>query len=249
MPSHIVPASNLPVSSPTPLPPHKSAFLQTCLSSSALKFGDFLLKSGRRSPYFFNTSLFHTGSLLRALSTAYAQTLLAYSPALEFSVLFGPAYKGIPLATATVDKLAELDPERFGELSYSFDRKEAKDHGEGGMIVGGELKGKRVVIIDDVVTAGTAKRQAIELIRREGGTLVAIIVALDRQEKMPGGEGEDDEDGKPRESAMGQIRREYGVPVLSILTLEDLIGETKGLGREEDARACEAYWAKYRASD
>ena len=238
-----------PASQAPSLPAYKAAFLETCLKSSTLKLGTFTLKSGRVSPYFFNTALFHRASLLRTLSTAYAQTLIAHAPVLEFSVLFGPAYKGIPLATATVDKLAELDPKRFGDVSYSFDRKEVKDHGEGGVIVGGELKGKRVVIIDDVVTAGTAKRQAIELIRREGGTLVAIIVALDRMEKMPAGEGEDDEDGTPRESAIGQIRRENGVPVLSILTLEDLIGGMKGLGREEDAKACEEYWAKYKASD
>ena len=231
------------------LPAYKAAFLETCLTSSTLRFGTFTLKSGRISPYFFNTALFHRASLLRALSTAYAKTLIAHTPALDFAVLFGPAYKGIPLATATVDKLAELDPQRFGDVSYSFDRKEVKDHGEGGVIVGGELRGKRVVIIDDVVTAGTAKRQAIELIRKEGGTLVAIIVALDRMEKMPAGKGEDDEDGMPRQSAIGQIRKEYGVPVLSILTLEDLIGGMKALGREEDAEACKEYWAKYRASD
>ena len=231
------------------LPPYKAQFLQTCLSSSVLKFGSFVLKSGRNSPYFFNTALFHRSSLLRSLSTAYAQTLIDHEPQLEFSVLFGPAYKGIPLATATVDKLGELDPARFAEVSYSFDRKEAKDHGEGGIIVGGELKGQRVMIIDDVVTAGTAKRQAIDLIRREGGTLVGIIVALDRMEKMPAGEGEDDDDGKPRESAIGQIRREFGVPVLSILTLDDLIGGLKNLGKLEEAEACEKYRGKYGASD
>ena len=231
------------------LSPHKAQFLQTCLSSSVLKFGSFVLKSGRISPYFFNTALFHRSSLLRSLSTAYAQTLIDHEPKLEFSVLFGPAYKGIPLATATVDKLGELDPARFAEVSYSFDRKEAKDHGEGGVIVGGELKGQRVMIIDDVVTAGTAKRQAIDLIRREGGTLVGIIVALDRMEKMPAGEGEDDDDGKPRESAIGQIRREFGVPVLSILTLDDLIDGLKKLGKMEEAEACENYRQKYGASD
>ncbi|MCJ1411172.1 orotate phosphoribosyltransferase [Ptychographa xylographoides] len=234
---------------PSPLSAYKASFLETCLTSSTLKFGTFTLKSGRVSPYFFNTALFHKAALIRALSTAYAQTLIQHTPALEFDVLFGPAYKGIPLATATVDKLAELDPHRFSEVSYSFDRKEAKDHGEGGVIVGGGLQGKRVVIIDDVVTAGTAKRQAIDLIRREGGTLVGIIVALDRQEKMPASAGQDDEDERPRESAIGQIRNEYGVPVLSILTLEDLIGGMKSLGREEDAKACEAYWTKYKASD
>ena len=237
------------LTSSSPLPSYKTAFLQTCLSSNALKFGSFTLKSGRQSPYFFNTALFHHSALLRSLSTAYAQTLIAHEPALDFSVLFGPAYKGIPLATATVDKLGELEPDRFADVSYSFDRKEAKDHGEGGIIVGGELKGQRVMIIDDVVTAGTAKRQAIDLIKRQGGTLVGIIVALDRMEKMPAGESEEDEDGRSRESAIGQIRKEYGVPVLSILTLDDLIGGLDGLGKLEEAKACKDYRAKYGATD
>ena len=163
-------------------------------------------------------------------------------------MLYGPAYKGIPLATATIEKLSELDP-RFEELSYSFNRKEAKDHGEGGVIVGGGLKGKKVMIIDDVVTAGTAKREAIELIKKEGGELVGIIVALDRMEKMPASENEVDDDGVPRPSAIGQIRKEYNVPVLSILTLDDLIGGLKDLGRLEDAQRCDEYREKYRASD
>ena len=163
-------------------------------------------------------------------------------------MLFGPAYKGIPLATATIGQLSELDP-RFENLSYSFNRKEAKDHGEGGVIVGGELKGKKVVIIDDVVTAGTAKREAIELIKKEGGQLVGIIVALDRMEKMPAAEGEVDDDGVPRPSAIGQIRKEYDVPVLSILTLDDLVGGLKDLGRLKDAQRCDEYRERYKASD
>ena len=148
-----------------------------------------------------------------------------------------------------VEKLADLDNERFGDVSYSFNRKEAKDHGEGGMIVGGELKGKRVMIIDDVVTAGTAKREAIEIIKKEGGELVGIIVALDRMEKMPAAEGESDNDGKPGPSAIGQIRKEYGIPVLSVITLEDLIEGMKTMGREEDALRCASYRDKYRAND
>lgn len=134
-------------------------------------------------------------------------------------------------------------------MSYSFNRKEAKDHGEGGVIVGGELKGKRVMIIDDVVTAGTAKREVIEIIKQEGGELVGIIVALDRMEKMPAAEGEADDDGKPGPSAIGQIRKEYGIPVLSVITLEDLIEGMKVMGRQEDALRCAGYRDKYRASD
>jgi len=164
-------------------------------------------------------------------------------------VLFGPAYKGIPLATTTVDKLAELSPDRFGKVSYSFDRKEAKDHGEGGVIVGGSLSGQKVMIIDDVVTAGTAKREAIDLIRRQGGEVVGIIVALDRMEKMPAGKGEDDEDGVPRGSAIGALRQEYGIPILSVLTLDDLVTGLRGNGRSKDADSCEEYRTKYRASD
>ena len=231
------------------LPAYKATFLSTCLSNSILKFGTFTLKSGRISPYFFNTSLFNAGELVQALSTAYAQALIAHEPALEFSVLFGPAYKGIALAATVVPELVRLSPERFGKVGYSFNRKEAKDHGEGGTCVGAPMKGKRVMIIDDVVTAGTAKREAIELIRKEGGEVVGIVVALDRMEKMPAGPGEDDGDGAPRESAIGSLSKEYGLPILSILTLDDLVKGLKGNGREEDAERCEEYRAKYKASD
>jgi len=232
-----------------PLPAHKADFLHACLTGSVLQFGQFALKSGRISPYFFNAGLFHRADLLRSISTAYAQTILDFlsrDPTRRIDVLFGPAYKGIPLATATVDKLAALEPERFGALSYSFNRKEAKDHGEGGTIVGAPLRGKRVMIVDDVITSGKAVREGIEIIEREGGELVGIVVALDRMEKMPGAT---DDDGRPRPSAVGEVAKTYGVPVLSIVTLDDLIDGLTGMGTEEDVRRLEEYRARYRASD
>ncbi|KAL2040426.1 hypothetical protein N7G274_006869 [Stereocaulon virgatum] len=233
--------SGLPAT--TTLPPYKSAFLQACLDASVLTFGTFTLKSGRQSPYFFNAGLFHRGSLIRAISTAFAQTLIHHTslnPSFEFDILFGPAYKGIPLATATVDKLAELDPERYANISYSFNRKEVKDHGEGGGIVGASLEGKKVVIIDDVITAGTAMREAIGIIKREGGNLVGVVVAVDRMERMK------DEEGVG--SAIGEVKREYGVPVLSIVNLNDLIGVLGGIGKEEDMKRVEEYKTRYGAS-
>ena len=162
-----------------------------------------------------------------------------------------PAYKGIALAATTVVQLAEIAPARFSEVSFSFNRKEVKYHGEGGMVVGAELRGRKVVIVDDVVTAGTAKREAIELIRAHGGTVVGIVVALDRMEKLPAevGKGEDDEDGVPRGSAIGALKVEYGVPIISIITLEDLIEGLKAKSQAEKAQNCEDYWKKYRASD
>ena len=226
---------------------YKTAFLQSCLSAKVLTFGQYTLKSGRQSPYFFNAGGFHRADLLRSISTAYACSILdfiAHTP-LAIDVLFGPSYKGIPLATATVDKLAELDPDRFARVSYSFNRKEAKDHGEGGNIVGAPLRGKRVLIVDDVITVGTAMREAIDIIRKEGGELVGVIVALDRMEKMPGGTADDD--GTPRLSAIGEVRRAYGVPVLSIITLDDLIALLRGMGSEEDMKRLEEYKARYRA--
>jgi orotate phosphoribosyltransferase len=220
------------------LPQYKTDFLTTCLSAGILKFGTFTLKSGRQSPYFFNAGSFYTASLLRSLSTAYAQCLLRSPNVPSFDILFGPAYKGIPLATATCDKLGSLAPEKYADLCYSFDRKEAKDHGEGGNIVGAPLKGKKVMIVDDVVTAGTAKREAIEKIRAEGGEVVGIIVALDRMETLPGDEG-----GR---SAIGEIKKEYGIPVLSILTMNDIIKALDGKeGGEEEMKRMVEYREKF----
>jgi len=224
------------------LPTYKAEFLQACVSAEALKFGTFTLKSKRISPYFFNAGLFHKARLARKLSTAYAQTLAAEP--VPFDVLFGPAYKGIPLAALTVDKLVDIDESRYGEVSYSFNRKEAKDHGEGGNIVGAPLSGQRIVIIDDVITAGTAIREAIEIIKREGGQLVGIIVAFDRQEKIPSAT---DDDGQPRPSAIGEIRKLYGIPVMAILTLDDIVEYMRAIGTEEELKNVEEYRAKYKA--
>ena len=236
-------------STPT-LAPYKAEFLQASIEGGVLKFGQFELKSKRVSPYFFNAGNFYRADLLRAISTAFAKTIIeASSPIavtpLEFDVVFGPAYKGIALAVTTVDKLAHLEPERFGKICYSFDRKEKKDHGEGGNIVGAPLRGKRVLIVDDVVTDGTAKREAIEKIRNEGGIVVGIVVALDRMETLVAPGGQELED---RTSAIGAIRREYGIPVLAILTLDDIIWGLRQNGKEEDIRSMEEYRAKYKAS-
>jgi orotate phosphoribosyltransferase len=167
-------------------------------------------------------------------------------PSFQFDVLFGPAYKGIPLAATSIDKLADLDVAKYGKKSYSFNRKEAKTHGEGGNIVGASLKGQKIVIIDDVITAGTAIREAIDIIKREGGELVGIIVAFDRQEKTP---TENDDDGQPGPSAIGEVRKQYGIPVLSILTLDDIVEYLRSLGGEEDLKRLDEYRAKYKASD
>lgn len=161
-----------------------------------------------------------------------------------------PAYKGIPLACATLLELHRLDPETWASVSYSYNRKEAKDHGEGGNIVGAALKGKNVLVIDDVITAGTAMRETLDLVSKEGGKVVGFAVALDRLEKMPGPkEKEGIDDGEPRMSAMGQIRREYGVPTTSIVTLEDLIVLLKNKGDEQDFTKLEEYRKRYQASD
>ncbi|KAK0511732.1 hypothetical protein JMJ35_006305 [Cladonia borealis] len=230
---------------PTAVPSYKTNFLQACLSAQVLTFGTFTLKSGRVSPYFFNAGLFHRASLLGALSTAFAQTLLTHSsidPTFKFDILFGPAYKGIPLATATIDKLASLSPQAYSEVSYSFNRKEIKDHGEGGVIVGASLKGKRVVIIDDVITAGTAMREAIGIINAQGGILVGVVVAVDRMERVR-------DDLTQTTSAIGEVKREFGVPVLSIIDLNDLIGLLGTLGNEEDRERVEEYKERYGASE
>jgi orotate phosphoribosyltransferase len=138
-----------------------------------------------------------------------------------------------------------LDPEKYGKVCYSFDRKEAKEHGEGGSIVGAPLKGKRLLIVDCVVSAGTAKREAIEKSRKEGGFVVGIVVALDRMEKLPAPNGDDI---TPMPSAIGEIRKEYGIPALSILALNDIIGGLRGDISDEDIRRMEQYGAKYKAS-
>lgn len=215
----------------------KSQLLNTCISSNILLFGSFTLKSGRQSPYFFQAGLFSTASLVSTLSSAYASTIASHSVLSDnFDVVFGPAYKGIPLAATTACALNAISSEKYGNIGYSFNRKEAKDHGEGGNIVGADLKGKRVLIVDDVITAGTAIREAVGVIEAAGGKVVGIVVCLDRQEVLKEvGEGEE------RVSAVMSVERELKVPVVPILTLEDLIGSVSG---EEKERMVE-YRKKY----
>lgn len=190
------------------------------------------LKSGRMSPYFFNTGDLATGEDLYELGIAYASALAKSE--LEFDVLLGPAYKGIPLASVTALSLFALNQQRVG---YAFNRKEIKDHGEGGLIVGMPLRDKRVVIIDDVTTRGDAKREAIELIRRHGGKPVGIVVAFDRQER-----GVDS-----TMSATQQLEIELGVPVISIATASDLIHPLCAVGRYSEATAIGEYLSEYGA--
>ncbi|KAI5926146.1 orotate phosphoribosyltransferase-like protein [Camillea tinctor] len=221
------------------LPQYKQDFLKAALEGGALRFGSFELKSKRISPYFFNAGDFYTGALHEPIMDAYAQTIAAEAP--EFDVIFGPAYKGIPLAATAFYALIKMDRAKYRNAAYSFDRKEAKDHGEGGTIVGSPLKGKRVLIIDDVVSAGTAKRQAIDMIRAAGGTVVGIVVALDRQETLPEGDG--------KTSAIGQLRKEYQIPIVAIVKLQDIIAGMKGVISDADIARIEEYRAKFGASD
>ena len=180
-------------------------FLAYALARGVLCFGRFTTKAGRETPYFFNAGLFNDGESLRRLGGFYAEAYLASG--LVCDQLFGPAYKGITLAAATAVALAE----KGHNLPYSFNRKEAKDHGEGGVIVGAPLKG-RVMIVDDVITDGGAKREAIELIRAQGADAVGILIAFDRMER-----------GRGERSAVQELTLEFGLPVIAIATLEDLL--------------------------
>ncbi|KAM3419938.1 hypothetical protein BST61_g3258 [Cercospora zeina] len=235
------------------LPPWKTDLIEKALKAHILRFGSFVLKSGRTSPYFINCGLFSKFGLSRAFNGAYARTIHNFAlsnPSFDFDVIFGPAYKGIPIAGITGNELSHLDAEKWDGKGYAFNRKEAKDHGEGGVIVGEGLKGKKVIIIDDVITAGTAIREAIGIIEREGGELVGIVVAVDRQERTPSvgekeGKGEEDDEGGKRQSAIGEVRRETGVPVLAVLTLGDIIAGAEKLGMGEEVGRMEEYRKRY----
>jgi orotate phosphoribosyltransferase len=181
-------------------------FIDLALARNALRFGTFTLKSGRESPYFFNAGLFSDGEAAAVLGQCYAAALLASG--VEFDVLFGPAYKGIPLVAATAIALAE---HHGRSVPYAFNRKEAKDHGEGGNVVGSPLRG-RVVIVDDVITAGTAIRESLDIIRGAGAQPVAVALALDRQER-----------GQGTRSAVQELEAEHGLKCVSVVTLAALI--------------------------
>jgi orotate phosphoribosyltransferase len=231
-----------------PIVPWKAAFLRAAVNGGVLKFGSFKLKSNRISPYFFNAGDFYRADLLEEIATAFALSIIEArkTTGLSFDVVFGPAYKGIPLATATVWKLATLQPDIYSTISYSYDRKEAKTHGEGGSIVGAPLKGKRVLIVDDVITAGTAKREAVEKIKAEGGIVTGIVVALDRMEKLPAPNGDD---SLPMPSAIGQLRKEFGVPIFAVLTLDDIVNGVGNLASPDDITRMEQYRTTYKPSD
>jgi len=184
----------------------RQEFLAFALARGVLRFGQFVTKAGRQTPYFFNAGVFNDGESLRQLGGFYAEAYLASG--IECDQLFGPAYKGITLAAATAIALAE----RGHNLPYNFNRKEAKDHGEGGLIVGAPLAGQ-VLIIDDVITDGGAKREAIELIRAQGATPVGVLIAFDRMER-----------GRGARSAVQELADEFGIPVVAIADLDDLLG-------------------------
>ncbi len=195
---------------------YRSRFLQLAVRAEALRFGEFTLKSGRTSPYFFNAGRFDSGSLLAGLAACYADALDAARVARAiggFDLLFGPAYKGIPLATALALEYARRDR----ELPLAFNRKEAKAHGEGGRLIGAALAGRRVLIVDDVITAGTAIREALASIAEAGGIPAGIAIALDRQERA----GDED----PRSAAQA-VAAEHAIPVIAVAGLDDLLAFT-----------------------
>jgi len=204
---------------------YKDEFIELCMQLGVLKFGSFKLKSGRESPYFFNAGLFSTGAAIAALGRAYSDA--AVDSDLTFDMLFGPAYKGIPLVTAAAAALAD----RHGlDVPFAFNRKEPKDHGEGGMIVGSPLEG-RVLIVDDVITAGTAIRESIDIIRAAGAHPAGVLLALDREERG----------SVSPLSAVQEVREQFGIPVNSVLNLSDLMHYMRKEGRVVDLASMESY--------
>ncbi|MEP6607451.1 MAG: orotate phosphoribosyltransferase [Burkholderiaceae bacterium] len=219
-------------------------FIEFAMASRVLTFGEFKTKAGRLSPYFFNAGLFNRGAALGRLALFYAQTLLAARAKgrVEFDMLFGPAYKGITLASATAVALAALGT----DVPFAFNRKETKDHGEGGVIVGSPLAG-RVVIVDDVITDGAAKRESVELIRAHGATPAAVLIALDRCER--GGDVAGSGQPSSARSAVQAFEQEFGIPVISIANFGDLIqflDSDSPLVR--DARGFRSAMEQYRAT-
>lgn len=208
---------------------YQKEFIEFALEKQVLKFGEFTLKSGRTSPYFFNAGLFNTGRDLARLGRFYAAAL--QDSGIDFDVLFGPAYKGIPIATTTAVALAD---HHDSDVPYCFNRKEKKDHGEGGTLVGSALEGK-IMLVDDVITAGTAIRESMEIIAANGADLSGVLIALDRQEK-----------GKAELSAIQEVERDFNTQVISIVKLADLITylEQKG-DMSEHLASVKAYRDQY----
>ncbi|MDR7085790.1 orotate phosphoribosyltransferase [Aeromicrobium panaciterrae] len=208
---------------------YQREFIEFALDHEVLRFGEFTLKSGRTSPYFFNAGLFNTGERLAELGRFYAAAIV--DSGVEFDVLLGPAYKGIPIASAAAVQLAV---QHGRDVPWCFNRKEAKDHGEGGLVVGSPLEG-RVLVVDDVITAGTAIREVMELVDTAGAQVAGIIVAVDRQER-----------GKGELSAIQEVERDFGVAVTAIVTLGQIIEYVEETGRHsEHLDAVRAYRDEY----
>jgi orotate phosphoribosyltransferase len=208
---------------------YQREFIEFALAKGVLKFGEFTLKSGRTSPYFFNAGLFNTGRDLNRLGKFYAAALQDSN--IDYDLVFGPAYKGIPIATTTV---VALDEHYGKDVPYCFNRKEAKTHGEGGSLVGSELAGK-VMLVDDVITAGTAIRESMDIINAHNAELAGVLIALDRQEK-----------GKGELSAIQEVERDYSATVISIVKLADLITYLEEQGDNQTAlEAVSAYREQY----
>ncbi len=206
-----------------------AALIDLSLQRGVLKFGEFSLKSGRVSPYFFNAGLLNDGEALSLLARGYAQKLIEAGGSVE--LIFGPAYKGIPLVAATA---ATLSTVHGVNLPWGFNRKEAKDHGEGGVLVGAPVAGKKVWIIDDVITAGTAIREVMDLLQNAGAEVAGVLVALDRQER---GQGE--------RSAIQEIEQQHQIPVHALMTLTDLMNYLAAQDRQEDLARMQAYRNQY----
>ncbi len=208
---------------------YRQEFIRFAIEQDVLRFGEFTLKSGRVSPYFFNAGLFHSGRALARLGRFYADAIV--TSGIAFDMLFGPAYKGIPLATATAIALAD---HHRRDVSVCFNRKEAKDHGEGGSLIGAPLAG-RVLIVDDVITAGTAIGESVVLIEKAGATPAGVVIALDRQER---GQGE--------LSAVQEVTRRYRMQIASIVCLDDLVAHLARHATAESGPTLEAM-RRYRA--
>jgi orotate phosphoribosyltransferase len=226
---------------------HRPQFIEFALKQQALAFGSFTTKAGRRSPYFFNAGRFDSGASVGELGRFYARTLVAAERehGLAFDMLFGPAYKGITLAAATAMALAALPADEGGrDVGFAFNRKEAKLHGEGGLLVGAKLQG-RVVIVDDVLTDGASKRESVDIIRAAGAEPVAVLIAMDRMERK-------DDGGPSRASAVQTFEADYGIPVFAIANLDDLMEWLQHDAPETlaaHAPAVAAYRDRYGAQD
>ena len=206
----------------------RQEFIEFAVTQQVLRFGEFVTKAGRPSPYFFNAGLFHDGAALRRLGQFYAKAILGSG--IEFDQLFGPAYKGIPLVTAAAIGLAE----NGRNVPISFNRKEIKDHGEGGQLIGAPLSG-RVLIVDDVISAGTSVRESIDLISRAGGTPCGVVIALDRMER-----------GTSTLSAVQEVRQNFALPVTAIATLDDLVEFLRGRGgMARELQSVDLYRSQY----